>query len=226
MKTLQVSLLVSALVFVSPSIFSDAPAVKTTDVHAAKPGLTVVVVDGAQIIDPVDPVKSKATEWTESYKAFSDSFEKEGKALEKEALGLQKLQSEVEAAYKKLEEGQKAGKQPTKEETTKIQTMVQEFQMKNQELSKKGQQLNEKGQTQFMQLRNDFKAKIDAASKTVANKKGFGAVAVAPKEIFYYVSDGYDITADVVVELNSKHAAEKRAKKMTAEVPKTAAKAA
>lgn len=211
MKTLRVSLLVSALVLVSSTAFAMAPAVKT-DVPAAKSGCacTFATVDIAQIIDPKNPADSKAEGWKESFKALTDGLDKEQK-------GLQKLQSDVETEYKKLEEKQKKGEQPTKEETAKIQTMFQELQTKNQ-------QLTEKAQAQFVQLQNDFKLKIDAAVKSVADKKGYDLVMY--KDIVLYAKNAVDMTPDVIAELNAKHAAEKRAKKMTSEAPKTAAKPA
>ncbi len=211
MKTLRVSLLVSALVFVSSTAFAMAPAVKT-DVSAAKTscGCTFATVDIAQIIDPKNPANSKAEGWTESFKALTDGLDKEQKSL-------QTLQSKVEEEYKKLEAKQKEGKQPTKEETANIQTMFQELQTKNQQLS-------EKAQAQFVELQNQFKLKIDAAVKAVADKKGYDLVLY--KDIVMYAKNAVDMTSDVVAELNAKHAAEKRAKKMTSEAPKAAAKPA
>ncbi len=209
MKTLRISLLVSALVFVSGTAFAMAPAVKT-DMPSSKSscGCTFATVDIAQIIDPKNPADSKAEGWKESFKTLTDSLDKEQKAL-------QKLQSDVEEAYKKLEEKQKKGEQPTKEETAKIQTMFQELQTKNQQLS-------EKAQAQFVQLQNDFKSKIDAAVKVVADKKGYDLVMY--KDIVLHAKNVVDMTPDVLVELNAKHAAEKRAKKMTSEAPKAAVK--
>lgn len=215
MKTLRISMFMAVLMLANSALFAEAPVVKTDiPAHPSRSGFTCVVIDMAQIIDQKNPANSKAESWTESFKTLTSGLDKEQQAL-------QKLQSEVEEEYKKIEAKQKEGTQPTKEETTKIQSMFQELQSKNQQLS-------EKAQREFAKLQEEFKKKVDDATEAVKIKKGFAkSVKVADKMLFYGYRevDEFDITADVVAELNAKHAAEKRAKKMACEPVKPAAKA-
>lgn len=196
MKSLRISLLVSAFIFSPAIINGEAVVVKG-----------MATLDVSKIIDPKDPLKSQAVEWKDSMETFQ-------KGLEKEQKPLQDLQAKIETQQKALEAKTKEGKQLSKEEQSGIMTMFQDLQGKTQALQ-------QKAEAQFLQIQNEFKNKIDAAVKSVADRKGYDSVLY--KDVVIYARNATDITSDVVNELNNKYAAEKRAKKMTAESSKTKA---
>lgn len=200
MKLLHVSLLFCAVVFASANIFCDASVAPA----AAKAGFTFATIDISKIIDPQDPTKSQSQEWKDSMASFQ-------KEIEGQQAPLQTLQNKIEAEKTKLEAKQKEGKQLTKEEQSSIMTMFQELQSKTQ-------QLQQTAEAKFATLQKDFKAKIDAAVKAVADKKAYDVVMY--KDVVVYAKSAVDITAEVVTELNNKHAASKRAQKL--EAPKKA----
>ncbi len=196
MKSLRISLLVSAFIL--------SPAIINGEAVVAK---GMATLDVSKIIDPKDPLKSQAVEWKDSMENFQ-------KGLEKEQKPLQDLQAKIETQQKALEAKTKEGKQLSKEEQSGIMTMFQDLQGKTQALQ-------QKAEAQFLQIQNEFKNKIDAAVKSVADRKGYDAVLY--KDVVIYARNATDITSDVVNELNNKYAAEKRAKKMTAESSKAKA---
>ena len=204
MKTVRVSFLISTLA--TGMLLAESPVAVTNTQHKnGKLGMNVVALDMSKIIDQKNPVNSPVESWKDAFKSLTEKLDTEQKELVK-------LQAQVEQEYKQLEAKQKEGAQPTKEETTHIQELFQKLQS-NQA------QFQEKAQTDFLKLQEEFKRKVDTAVDVVKVKKGFtNSTAVFPRELFYgTVSAEFDITQDVVAELNSKYAAEKRAKKMATE---------
>ncbi len=195
MKALRLSLLVSAVM--APALFAQQSAQST------------VVIDMMKVVDPQDPSKSATIEWKESMENFQKEMQKEGKPLED-------LQKKAEAEQKRLFEKKQKNEKITDAEQSSLMSMGQELQVKSQ-------QIQAKFASQFEKFQKDFKARVDAAIKVVADKKGYAEVVY--KETIAYAKNLIDITADVIAELNNKYAAEKRSKKMSAETPAKAAPA-
>jgi|GEM_PF-6709009 len=200
MKTLRLSLLMPVLMLTSTAIVCMAPAAKS----AGPAELPFVKLDVKKIIDPQDPSKSQSTEWKDAMESFQKNLEKEQKPL-------QDLQAKVQAKQVELEAKNKKGEKLTEAEQSSIMTMFQELQSKTQ-------QLQAKAEAQFAQLTKEFQEKIQTTAEVVA-----GGKPVLYSDVFISSKGVKDITAETIAELNKKHAADKRAKKMTSETPKAKA---
>lgn len=187
MKVLRISLLFVAIFF--------------TSLVQARESFTVATYDTTKMIDMTDPSKSALKKWPDEVERLQKDMAAKQKPIEA-------LQQKLDAKRQELEARQKEGKPVTQEEQASIMAMYQDLQMKFQKFQ-------QDMQAAFMDMQNKIMDEIAAVASEIKTQKDYDLACA--KELRISGKANVDITHEVIAKMNEKYAAEKRAKKVTAE---------